>query len=48
VFDSIHGHVIANPGVPLWWPAFCFTFDVTMAAVMAVLLLSARRARQRA
>src|SRR6266550_4505897 len=23
VFDLIHGHVISDPGVPLWWPASC-------------------------
>ena len=23
VFDSIHGHLITNPGVPTWWPMFC-------------------------
>lgn len=38
VFDALHGRVTANAGVPSWWPAFCLTFDVTMAAVLAVLL----------
>src|SRR3954467_15696869 len=23
VFDSFHGRVITNPGMPAWWPAFC-------------------------
>jgi hypothetical protein len=23
VYDFVHGQLIANPGVPLWWPAFC-------------------------
>ena len=22
LFDAVHGHVIANPGTPIWWPAF--------------------------
>ena len=22
IFDSMHGRLIANPGVPAWWPAF--------------------------
>jgi hypothetical protein len=44
VFDAIHGHVIANPGVPAWWPAFCMTFDITMGLVVAARLLAARRA----
>jgi hypothetical protein len=38
VFDFFHGHVVANPGVPAWWPAFCLTYDVTAAAFLAWLL----------
>ena len=26
--DVVHGQVIANPGVPAWWPPFCLTYDV--------------------
>ena len=28
VVDAIHRHVIDNAGVPQWWPAFCFAYDV--------------------
>jgi len=42
VFDLVHGRVIANPGVPTWWPAFCLTFDVTAAAYLAWRLKSGR------
>ena len=42
VFDFFHGHLIANPGVPVWWPAFCGTYDVTAAAVLAWLLRPAQ------
>jgi len=42
VFDFIHGNVIANPGVPAWWPAFCLAYDVVTAAVLAALLLRAK------
>ena len=35
LFDAIHGHVLANPGTPTWWPAFCSAFDVTAAAWLA-------------
>ena len=28
VFDVIHAQLIDNPGVPVWWPPFCMTFDV--------------------
>jgi len=39
VFDLLHGHVIANPGVPAWWPMFCSTYDITAAGYLAWLLL---------
>jgi hypothetical protein len=42
VFDFVHGRVIANPGVPPWWPAFCGAYDVTAAAYLAGLLWSRR------
>ena len=45
MFDLGHGTVISNPGVPSWWPQFCLTFDVTLAAYLAWLL---RRGRLRA
>lgn len=38
LFDAVHGRLIADAGVPPWWPAFCLTFDVTMAAVLAIRL----------
>jgi hypothetical protein len=38
VFDLAHSRVIANPGVPAWWPAFCITFDLTAAAYLAWLI----------
>ena len=42
IFDLAHGSVIANPGVPGWWPAFCLTYDVTAAAYLAWLLSRGR------
>ena len=36
--DFFHGHLIANPGMPAWWPAFCLGFDITAAAFLAWLL----------
>ena len=35
-FDVLHGEIIANPGTPPWWPAFCLSFDVTVAACLAL------------
>jgi hypothetical protein len=42
IFDLVHGTLIANPGVPAFWPAFCSTYDVTAAAYLAWLLKSGR------
>ena len=44
VFDLVHGSLISNPGVPLWWPAFCLAYDVAAAGYLAWLIVS-RRAR---
>jgi hypothetical protein len=30
--DLVHGRLVANPGVPAWWPAFCSAYDVVAAA----------------
>lgn len=40
--DSFHGAVIDNPGVPVYWPAFCLAFDVGAAAVITVFFNLAR------
>lgn len=44
IFDAVHGFLVANPGVPVWWPAFCLSFDVGAGAYLAWLLW--RRARR--
>jgi len=41
-FDSVHGQLIANPGVPVWWPPFCMTYDVVAAAYLAWILSRSR------
>ena len=38
VFDFFHGHLIANSGVPSFWPMFCLSYDVTAPAYLAWLL----------
>ena len=45
VFDLIHGSLIANPGVPEFWPAFCATFDIAIAAGFSWLILQRKRTR---
>jgi len=47
MFDLTHAAIIANPGVPHWWPAFCLTYDVTAAMYLAWLLTSGRVAFMR-
>ncbi|PZV01114.1 MAG: hypothetical protein DCF32_16615 [Leptolyngbya sp.] len=42
VFDFFHPAVIANPGVPVWWPGWCLAYDVGAAAYLAALLLVRR------
>ncbi len=42
LFDLVHGRLIANPGVPAWWPAFCLAYDVMAAAYLAWLLSRSR------
>lgn len=42
VFDFFHRAVIANPGVPVWWPGFCLSYDVVAAAYLAALIFIRR------
>ena len=41
-FDFVHGFVIQNAGVPVWWPPFCAAYDVAAGGGLAVLLRSRR------
>jgi hypothetical protein len=41
VLDVFHARVVANPGVPVWWPGFCLAYDVTAALFLSGLLLRA-------
>lgn len=38
VFDLVHAEIIANPGVPVWWPQFCLAADVGLAAWLGWML----------
>jgi hypothetical protein len=42
ILDLAHDRVISNPGVPIWWPAFCLAYDLTAAAYLAWLLKTGR------
>ncbi len=39
VLDFVHADLIVNPGVPVWWPAFCGAYDLVAACYLAVLLI---------
>lgn len=45
VFDFFHHAVIANPGVPAWWPGWCLAYDVVAAGYLAALVLFRRNSR---
>lgn len=38
VFDFFHPHLFINPGVPVWWPAFCMSYDIAAAGFLAWIL----------
>lgn len=42
ILDATHGRVVANPGVPTWWPPFCLAYDVMAAAYLAWMLKTGR------
>jgi hypothetical protein len=50
LLDVVHGDLIANPGVPAWWPGFCMSYDVAAGLYLAALLIArdSRRASFRA
>src|SRR5947208_3513413 len=39
VLDFFHHLFVQNPGVPVWWPGFCLSFDVLAGGFLAMLLL---------
>jgi hypothetical protein len=43
VMDSFHDQLVINTGVPHVWPGFCMAFDVTAAAIVALIMLTRAR-----
>jgi hypothetical protein len=39
--DAVHGNIVANAGVPAWWPAWCLAYDVGAAGALAWFLMRA-------
>lgn len=48
VFDLVHHLFIQNPGVPLWWPGFCLSYDIGAGVLLAVLLVKRPSVRAQA
>jgi hypothetical protein len=46
VMDGFHHLLVHNAGVPRSWPGFCGSFDVTAAALVALLMLARARGKQ--
>lgn len=40
--DFVHEHVVTSPGLPIWWPMFCATFDAIAGFYLAWRLISKR------
>jgi hypothetical protein len=45
IFDTFHGHVVHNTGMPEWWPAFCASYDLAAAGWLALILQRASMKR---
>jgi hypothetical protein len=42
VLDLFHGGIVANPGVPAWWPAWCAGYDLAAPLYLWVLIRRGR------
>jgi hypothetical protein len=42
LYDYFHSHFFTNSGVPVFWPMFCGSYDVTAAVYLAWLLVRRR------
>jgi hypothetical protein len=36
LFDFVHGYLIEDAGVPVWWPGFCGSVDVLLGIYVVV------------
>ena len=48
IFDFVRGGILPGTGVPGFWPAFCGSYDVVAAAILAALMLLDQRRIARA
>jgi hypothetical protein len=35
ILDALHGNILENSAVPVWWPAFCLAYDLGAAGGLA-------------
>lgn len=42
VMDVFHGGIVANPGVPSWWPVWCGAYDIAAPVYLAMLVRRGR------
>jgi hypothetical protein len=40
MMDLVHHRFVANPGVPVWWPGFCLSYDVVAGLVLGLLIVT--------
>jgi hypothetical protein len=43
----VHNSLVANPGMPVWWPGFCGTIDIVIGGWLASQLWMAPKAERR-
>lgn len=43
LLDAVHERLIFNPGAPGWWPGFCLSCDLAMAAILAATIVAGHR-----
>ena len=46
LMDTFHHLLVHNTGVPQAWPGFCASFDVTAAALVALIMLARARSER--
>jgi hypothetical protein len=45
IYDFFHHMLILDPGVPVWWPGFCMSFDVLAGGFLAILIIRRRHSQ---
>ena len=43
LYDLVHGRLVTNPGVPGWYPIWCFVVDVVIGSLSSVAVAACSR-----